>query len=114
MLVRHKMNKKKTNIWTKLLAVAFIIFIGLYIAGKSGYYASEVNQKVLLTDEAIDRFEEDVINGKVVDVNSYLLEDKKNYENDFTKAGDTFTEAVQSFMTDGLQGFWNFLKSLFV
>lgn len=107
------MEKKKPNHFLQLLLILFIIFIGLYIASVSGYYEANLKNKVILTDEAIAKFEEDVLNGEVVDVNSYILEDRKNYENKFTEAGDKFSEVVESFLTDGLKGVFDCLKTLF-
>ena len=104
------MEKKKTNIFLKMLVVMFIIFMGLFI----GYYEATLNNKVVLTDQNIQKFEEDVLNGEVIDVNSYILEDKKNYENKFTNAGDKFSEVVESFVTDGLKGVFDCLKTLFM
>ncbi len=108
------MEKKKTNIFLKMLVVMFIIFMGLFIASESGYYEATLNNKVVLTDQNIQKFEEDVLNGEVIDVNSYILEDKKNYENKFTNAGDKFSEVVESFVTDGLKGVFDCLKTLFM
>ncbi len=107
------MDKKKPNRWGQLLTIAFIIFLGLFIASKSGYYEAQLNNKVILTDKQIAKFEEDVLNGEVVDVNSYLEEDRKDYANKFTKAGDKFTEVVEDFITDGLGEIFEVLKTLF-
>lgn len=107
------MEKKKPNRFLQILLLLFIVFIGLYIASVSGYYESTLNNKVVLTDEAIEKFEEDVLNGEVVDVNSYILEDKKDYQNKFTEAGNKFTEMVESFVTDGIIGVFDCLKTLF-
>lgn len=107
------MEKKKPNRFLQLLLLAFIIFIGLYIASISGYYEATLSDKVVLTDEAIKKFEEDVLNGEVVDVNSYILEDNNSYQNKFTEAGNKFTEMVESFVTDGVIGVFDCLKTLF-
>ncbi len=106
--------KKKTNHFLQILGLLFLIFIGLFIASKSGYYESPLNDKVVLTDKQIAKFEKDVINGEVVDLNSYLLEDRKDYANKFTKAGDKFTDLMESFFNDGLKGAFKVLKTLFL
>ena len=49
----------------------------------------------------------------MVDVNTYILEDKKDYQNKFTEAGNKFTEMVESFVTDGIIGVFDCLKTLF-
>ncbi len=106
--------KKKPNHFFHLLGILFIVFIGLYIASKSGYYESSLNDKVVLTDKQIAKFEEDVINGEVLDLNSYILEERKDYANKFTMAGDKFTELVEEFINNGLKGAYKVIKALFL
>lgn len=105
--------KKKGNWFTKLLFVSFIIFLGLYIASVSGYYETQVGNKVALTDEAIKNFEQDVLDGKVVDINTYITEEKKDYSNKFTKTGDKVGEAIEEFISNGFGGTWDAIKVLF-
>ena len=87
--------------------------MGLYIASISGYYEAQVGNKVALTDEAIRKFEEDVLEGKSVDIKSYVTKDSKDYSNKFTDAGDKISESIQKVLTDGIGGIWDALKVLF-
>ena len=105
--------KKKGNWFLRLVFILFIVFLGLYIASVSGYYETQVGNKVALTDQAIKDFESDVLEGKVVDINTYLENDHKDYSNTFTDMGDRFSESVQKILTDGIGGVWDDLKVLF-
>ena len=105
--------KKKKNWFLRLLSILFVVFLGLYIASISGYYESQVSNKVALTDKAIEQFEQDVLEGKVVDINTYINEDTKDYSNKFTDMGDRFSESIQSVLTDGIGGIWDAIKVLF-
>lgn len=105
--------KKKKNWFLRLLFISFIAFLGLYIASISGYYESQVSNKVALTDAAIKKFEEDVLEGKNVDINTYITEENKDYSNSFTDAGDRFSESLQKILTDGIGGLWDAIKVLF-
>lgn len=105
--------KKKSNLFLKILFIAFIAFLGLYIASVSGYYETKVGKKVALTDAAIKQFEEDVLNGETVDIKTYLEENNNDYSNKFTEAGDKITESVQTILTDGVGGIWDAIKVLF-
>lgn len=105
--------KKKKNWFLRLLSILFVVFLGLYIASISGYYESQVSNKVALTDKAIEQFEQDVLEGKVVDINTYINEDTKDYSNKFTDMGDRFSESIQSLLTDGIGGIWDAIKVLF-
>ena len=105
--------KKKKNWFLRLLSILFVVFLGLYIASISGYYESQVSNKVALTDKAIEQFEQDVLEGKVVDINTYINEETKDYSNKFTDMGDRFSESIQSVLTDGIGGVWDAIKVLF-
>ena len=105
--------KKKKNWFLRLLSILFVVFLGLYIASISGYYESQVSNKVALTDKAIEQFEQDVLEGRVVDINTYINEETKDYSNKFTDMGDRFSESIQSVLTDGIGGIWDAIKVLF-
>ena len=105
--------KKKKNWFLRTLTILFVIFVGLYIASISGYYEASLGNKVALTDEAIKRFEQDVLEGKNVDVEDYVLEERCDYSNTFTNTADKMTESVQKILTDGISGIWDAIKVLF-
>ena len=105
--------KKKKNWFLRSLTILFVIFVGLYIASISGYYEASLGNKVALTDEAIKRFEQDVLEGKNVDVEDYVLEERCDYSNTFTNTADKMTESVQKILTDGISGIWDAIKVLF-
>ena len=105
--------KKKNNWFKKLLIVSFLIFMGLYISSISGFYESKLSNKVSLTDEAIKEFEKDVLNGKKIDIVTYIDNKNIDYSNKFTNAGEKFSEAVTKIVTDGFSGFWDAVKVLF-
>ena len=104
---------KKKNWFLRLLFISFLIFLGLYIASISGYYEAQVSDKVALTNDAIKDFEQDVLEGKEVDINTYIKEENRDYSNKMTDLGDKFTESVQTFLTNGFGGIWDALKVLF-
>ena len=105
--------KKKKNIFSRLIFVLFIIFLGLYIASVSGYYEKNLSRKVALTDEALKIFEQDVIDGKNVDIINYLNNDIVDYSNAFTKTADKLTSTIESFLTNGISSIWDIIKILF-
>ena len=105
--------KKKGNWFLRLITISFIVFLGLYIASISGYYESTVGNKVALTDKAIKEFENDVLNGKTVDINTYITKDDKDYSNTFTDLGDKFSESMGKLLTDSIGGIWDAIKVLF-
>lgn len=105
--------KKKNNWFKKIMIVLIIIFLGLYIASVSGYYEARVSNKVALTDEAIKNFEKDVLEGKTVDINTYIQNEDIDYSNKFTKAGENVAQAIIDIITKGFSGCWDAIKVLF-
>ena len=105
--------KKKTNWFKKFLTISFIIFLGLYISSISGFYEAKLSNKVALTDEAIKEFENDVIEGKTIDVNTYITNKNVDYSNKFTESGEKLSEAVTKILTEGFSGAWDAIKVLF-
>lgn len=107
------MEKKKPNLFLRIIFSLFIIFIGLFIASESGYYETQLSKKVIMTDEAIQQFEADVASNQVIDIKNYIIEDTPDYSNSFTDAGEKITEVVENFIIDGIGGAWDVIKSLF-
>lgn len=105
--------KKKSNWFMRILGISFLAFLGLYIASVSGYYESKVGEKVALTDEAIKQFEQDIIDGKVVDINTYVTDETRDYSNGFTEAGEKVATIVEKVFTEGFGGLWDAIKLLF-
>ena len=75
--------KKKKSIWSKIFSKIFLAFfftfLTLHIAGMSGYYEYELHKRVVLTEDKIAQFEQDVANGNMVDLKDYLSEEEINY-----------------------------------
>lgn len=105
--------KKKKNWFLRIVAILFIIFGGLYIASVSGYYDAEIRDKVAITDEAIKEFEQDIIDGKEVDIKEYVKNDQNDYSNAFSNAGENVSEVIETFINEGLRGTWDTIKVLF-
>ena len=76
---------KSSGIFRIVLLVLFILFAGVYLVGNSGYYDYDVTFKTRLTEQQIKEFEEDIKNGEVIDVDSYLELNEKNYDNKISK-----------------------------
>lgn len=55
---------KGKNLIRIIILTLIITFIALYITQLTGYYEYTENKKTTLTTEAIERFEEDVKQGK--------------------------------------------------
>ena len=90
--------KYKKIFWTIML-IFFLIFISILFASNSGYYEYENINKKVLTEEKMKEFEDDVKNGKSIDLKNYFIENDKKYENKVTGFGDI----LSSIITDGVE-----------
>ena len=80
------MNPTIKNILLGILGVLLLMFVAIYIVSLSGYYDTALEDKKTLTSEAMDRFEKDVLNGKVIVASNYV-EDLPTYDNLLSRMG---------------------------
>lgn len=96
---------KKEQVGRFLFLFIFLVFVGLYFTASSGYYETEERKKATLTQEQIKLFEQDVANGKQIDIENYLKLNEKNYDNQIStttlsisrKIGQVFEKGLNSF-----------------
>lgn len=104
------MNYKK--IFKIIFGGLFIIFISLYIAGESGYYDYEQSKKAILTKERMALFEEDVKNGKNVDLNDYLESQNKNYNSKLSSACYNASKKINEYAKGGIEAVLKLINRL--
>lgn len=106
------MEKKKTNYFKLILSGLIILFLIVYILGSSNYNETSVQKSTLLTQEAIYNFEEDVLNNEVIDLESYIEVNTKDYSNKFTNIGESLNNVVILFFSDGINSISNIFSYL--
>ena len=82
--------------------ILFISFIVLYFAQKGGYYERINNEKKELTNEQIQIFEEDVRNGKKIDINNYIINNEKKYDNKISRFGLLTSNLIGKYFKKGI------------
>ncbi len=87
---------KKYKVFKWVFLFFFVIFLTLYFSGISGYYEYQNYQKMVLTQEQIEKFEQDVKNGKEVDVKNYMVKSVTNYHNSFSNLGLKLSTGISS------------------
>lgn len=103
--------KKKNNLFTKILSILFLIYISLYMMDNLGYYNINTKNKVL-TEQAIKEFENDIKNGKNIDIKNYVG-DNTNYKNFYSELGYNMSTIVDTFFNKGLKKVGGILKKFF-
>lgn len=88
--------KYKVFKWTFLFFL--VIFLTLYFSQLTGYYEFKNYERMAMTKEQIAQFEQDIREGKQVDIKNYVVNTDKNYQNKFSKAGLTLSKGISSFI----------------
>ena len=82
---------KKVKLMTKIFRISFIIlfavYLTVYVSNKYGYYEYQKHEQVTLTEEQIKKFEQDVKDGKEIDIENYVTDVNKNYQTKLSQTG---------------------------
>ena len=100
----------KSKIFKFIGIIIISSFIFLIIASKSGYYEYELSNKTNLTNEAIKKFEEDVEKGKSIDINDYLDNKSKDYNNKISNMGNKISNSIEGVLSKGFSYIFKYLN----
>lgn len=84
----------------------------MYISVGSNYYEYELHKKVMLTNEDIKKFEDDVKNNKEVDIDNYISS-RVDYSNSFSKASTKVSKETKKYIKQGIEGIFNIFSKMF-
>ena len=71
------------NTFIKIIVLSLVVFfLVLVFAEKSGYLKTKEEKTKVLTEEQIELFENDIVQGKSVDINDYVVDNNKDYTNE--------------------------------
>ncbi len=107
------MKKKKKNVFFIVFVILLGAYSSVYILYKSGYYEYKEKTKMLLTEEAMTRFESDIKEGKDITLSDYIDNTKNDYTNTVSKLGLNAGKKIESFVNDGLGKIFKVIGSLF-
>lgn len=95
--------KKRNKIFRWILFILLLSFVTLYFSQATGYYEYEQSRKTAFTEEQIKQFEQDVKDGKEIDINNYLDNTNKDYQNNISKFTLNISEAISKYMKLGIE-----------
>lgn len=84
----------------------------MYVSVGSNYYEYELHKKVMLTNEDIKKFEDDVKNNKEVDIDNYISS-RVDYSNSFSKASTKVSKETKKYIKQGIEGIFNIFSKMF-
>lgn len=94
--------EKRYKVFKWSFILLFIIFITLYFSQLTGYYEYQNYQKMVMTEEQIKQFEQDIKEGKAVDIKDYTVNTVKNYDNSFSNLGLNLSKLISGLVKDGI------------
>lgn len=77
------------------LIIIIIVYIILFISYKSGYYIDKNKEKMILTEEKIKEYEEDLKKG-IDTTNKEYIVISDNYDNKYTRLSLTISKKIES------------------
>lgn len=103
--------KKKKNIFLRVLLILFIIYISLYVMDSLGYYNIASKNKII-TDKKMEEFERDIKNGKEIDIKEYVR-DETDYKNQYSNLGYHISMGIDTILNKGFKNIGKILEKLF-
>lgn len=107
---------KKVKLRTKIFRISFIIlfavYLTVYVSNKYGYYEYQKHEQVTLTEEQIKKFEQDVKDGKEIDIENYVSDVNKNYQTKLSQAGLNVSNSLANIVKTGVDGFFKYINSV--
>lgn len=99
----------------RIFLFLFLIYLALYISQSSGYYDYTTYQKMIMTSEAMERFESDLKDGKDVLMIDYMQVNTNDYSNDvsdgFLSVSKTIDKYVGKWILYVLEGINSLISS---
>ena len=87
--------------WT--MTFIFISFFCTVILSLSGYYQTFLQKQTILTNDAINAFEQDIKDGKDIDINNYIENNQKNYDNAISKTGRFISNKLNNLISGTIE-----------
>ena len=110
--MREDKKKLGTYIFRITVSISFAVFFTLFISNKYGYYDYRMNKKVTLTTEQIAKFEQDIRDGKEIDLEEYLINISRNNQNRISRTGLNISNFISNIIKSGVEGIFDSLGRL--
>jgi hypothetical protein len=107
------MDKKKNKIFKRIFILLVIIFLCLYSISIMGYRDKKLESKTLYTEEMIEKFENDVLEGKEIDINDYTTYEENDYSNKVSKFGEFISNCISYGAEKSIEVLSDFFRYLF-
>lgn len=87
----------------------FLAFVIGYIIEETGYYEYNLQNKMVMTNESMAKFEEDLKEGKDVMLEDYVVNTEKDYTSSLTRSTNTISVKVNDVLKRGIESVFKVL-----
>ena len=101
----------KNNLFKAIILLSITIFVASYFIEETGYYDYKLQEKTILTNEQIKKFEQDIKEGKEVDIESYLKANDKDYSNNITTNVTKISITTNKYLKKGIESIFGILNN---
>lgn len=98
-------------VFKRVITLLFILYIVLYFQVETGINTS-LKEKTIITQENIEKFEEDVKNGEYVDIKNYIETNDVDTSNIMSDAGYLISNQASKIVGEHLVDFFEFVGKL--
>lgn len=104
---------KITKLFKLLIFTIVVIFFCTYFIEKTGYYEYKLQNKKILTEQEMTKFEKDVKEGKDVSLEDYLTNTNIDYSNNLTKTTSNISIKLNKYLRKILVNGFDIFDGLF-
>lgn len=87
----------------------FLAFVIGYIIEETGYYEYNLQNKMVMTNESMAKFEEDLKEGKDVMLEDYVVNTEKDYTSSLTRSTNTISVKVNDVLKKSIESVFKVL-----
>lgn len=106
------MNYRKKNYIKSIFIIILLLYTFIYFFYQNNYYQKKISNKVYLNEENIKKFENDIKENKILDINSYITYEEKDYSNNISRLGEKLNDTLGVILIKGTSKVFNELKKL--
>ena len=106
------MKKKKNRVFKIIFWMFLISFMIIYFSEITGYYEYKNYQKNIMTNDQIEKFENDIKQGKKVNPNNYILTDTNKYNNKLSDVADNLSDGISKIVKGGVNNTFKLIANL--
>ena len=90
------------KIFNYMPIIIIVLFLGLFFSYQNGYYDKYMRDKIDLTNQNIERFEQDLIDGRDVTLEDYL-EQEKSYATKISHLSLKVSNKLENIISRGIK-----------